>query len=334
MNIKQTRVINDYKGLSYYLAEFRSKLGFSRDFAGKNVHVSTADGLAYNIYFPIIQEEDDANGYSTLVSPFSPDFLNAGLDDWGSINSYRPGEHPPYREIRVGAVVVESESKERSRIRKSVERLWASLIALHPEAVKEDSKDDINACLCSFNQVGDNIVLDVSICAYPDDIHISVNDFLLAKANINNDLTIQYDLLSKAHRYGVLGDFRNALLNYATIIDVTLRQTITHVIKTDGTYDAEAEEAVNNAHGYRDFKRLLALTKTPIFKNAGIDNIMKKRNRVIHEGEHVTLDDINGMLDTIINLLMFYNIPFFIGQVKYDEEELSSWATPLISAYE
>lgn len=314
MKISKIQHTSKYEGKSYYFAEFKNKIGFSKAFSGAKIPFTTEDGIDVNLCFPVAKPQKSDEVRYGLYSPFPFEYLNADLDDWGSINGYYNLEKPPFKEIRVKAIVVECNSENRYSVIPYLEKIISSVIAMHPDVVKDDEIDESDRFIKSFDKVGGQIEINLTSIIYEDTHYVSLSEFQFAISNLKNDLTIQYDLLSKAYRYSAIRDYRNALLSYATIIDCTLKQALYQAFN-NSKFEKEAKNAISKANGYKSFQELMALLKVPIYRNKAIDSLMSLRNKVIHEGVKVSFNDIKDCRPVILEMLDFYKVQFFVNQI-------------------
>ena len=314
MKISKIQHTSEYDGKSYYFAEFKNKIGFSKEFSGAKIPFTTEDGIDVNLCFPVAKPQKTNEVRYGLYSPFPFEYLNADLDEWGSINGYYNLEEPPFREIRVKAIVVECTSGNRYAIMPYLEKIITSVEAMNPDIIKSDEIDSSYGIFKSFDKVGDCVEMNFSVNFHEGTHYVSLLEFQFAISNLKNELTIQYDLLSKAYRYSAVKDYRNALLNYATIVDCTLKQELFQALN-NSKFEKEAKNAIEKAHGYKSFQELMALLKVPIYRNKVIDSLMSLRNKVIHEGVKVYFNDIKDCRSIILDMLNFYGIQFFVNQI-------------------
>ena len=57
MKISKIQHTSKYEGKSYYFAEFKNKIGFSKDFSGAKIPFTTEDGIDVNLCFPVAKPQ-------------------------------------------------------------------------------------------------------------------------------------------------------------------------------------------------------------------------------------------------------------------------------------
>lgn len=304
----------------YFLLEFKRKISFSYEFSGAKIPFSFPDGINISFLFPIaIDTIRDNDSRPKLISPISFDILNAAPESWGSINYMNHSDGMKFHEMRVKSIVIESDSEDRDYLLPNVERLFSSLVKLKPQVEKIEDIINDHEIIDSFNEVGDNIVINLGPSNFaPAEPYLSLDDFGLVLGNFQNEIRIEYDLYYWAQKYNDVGNYRSELLNYATIVDTAIQFTLIEEMKKPSVRNAietYEKKNKNRTKGYFYYKNALSAISYPSFpKETEIDNMMSLRNRVIHSGKGISCEDVKGLANLLYDFMRFYVLTFYYNQ--------------------
>lgn len=313
--------------MNYYIVELNNKISFHFAFVGMKITLPLSDGNVMALIFPTVVKEDvEEFSLYKLRSPYSFQFLNVDISSWGSINHFSNSSFPPFNEARIEAIAVESECSDSGLIKRIVDRFFYYLTIIKAGVIKYDKPKSKEKIVKSIAGAHDNLFIQLSSIINEEEPYITIDDLYFVLSNLDKDISIQYDLLNKAEEFLFTHDYRNALLNYATIVDVTLKQQIFNRITEDISFSKEAKDIVSEANGFRKFIQIMALLKIPIYRDKWIEELMKKRNKIIHEGVSTEGLDLKECRNSIFALLKFYKITFFINQSEAKEHKnLITW---------
>lgn len=304
----------------YFLLEFKRKISFSHEFSGTKIPFTLPDGKNISILFPIaIDTKRDNGSRSELISPISFDILNAKPESWGSINNMNHSDGMKFHEMRVKSIVIESDSEDRDYLLYNVERLFSSLVKLKPQVEKIEHFINDHEIIDTFDEVGNNIIINLGSSDFaPVEPYLSLDDIGLALGNFQNEIRIEYDLNYWAQKYHDVGNYRNELLNYATIVDTAIQFILREEKKKPSVKKIIESYEKKNKHktkGYFYYKNALYAIDYPSFPHEmEIDNMMALRNKAIHSGIRISVDNVNGLADLINNFMRFYVLTFYYNQ--------------------
>lgn len=304
----------------YFLLEFKRKISFSYEFSGAKIPFTFPDGINISFLFPIaIDTVRDNGSRPKLISPISFDILNAAPESWGSVNYMNHSDGMKFHEMRVKSIVIESDSEDRDYLLANVERIFSSLVKLKPQVEKIEYIINDHEIIDSFNEVGDNIVINLGPSNFaPAEPYLTLDDFGIALVNFQNEIRIEYDLYYWAQKYHDVGNYRSELLNYATIVDTAIQYVLLEEKKKPSNKNVlKAYEKKNRykAKGYFYYKNALSSIGYPSFsQESDVDNMMALRNKAIHSGKIICSQDVQGLANLINDFMKFYVLTFYYNQ--------------------
>lgn len=128
--------------------------------------------------------------------------------------------------------------------------------------------------------------------------------------NAGNELSIQYQMLSEIKEYLSKNDYRSCILHASTIVETTLLQQVDTYIDSfsSNVISDFVHQKISGYHSYDFFYRHNIIQK---YNDKNINETMKIRNKVIHEGLKPTREQAENAYNAIIGFLEFYKIPIF-----------------------
>lgn len=304
----------------YYILEFKRKISFSYEFSGAKIPFTLPEGINISFLFPIAVDTIRDNGSRPeLISPISFDVLNVEPSSWGSINCMNHSDGMKFHEMRVHAIVIESDSEDRDYLVSNVERLFSSLVKLKPQVEKVEQVIDDHEIINSFDGAGNNIVINLRPLNFaPEEPYLTLDDFGLVLSNFQNEIRIEYDLYYWAQRYHDVSNYRSELLNYATIVDTAIQHILLEEKKkpfVENKLKVYKKKNDHKAKGYIYHKKALSVIGYPSYpKESCIDSMMVLRNKAIHSGKGITMEDVKGLSGLINDFMGFYVLNFYYNQ--------------------
>lgn len=300
-----------------YLAILKNKILFEEGFHGMEIPFNWNNGSKGCIYFPIQREK--TSELQNPITDYKPGFE---FGDWGNIfpsaKDKEGKEYPPT--MLVGGIVIEFDESNYFKvnsdfIRSFTNNLISKICIVNPLAASNRNTADASNYVAHIVRLDDAFAMDEVINQFTNSIYpITLKQWELICDNINNSPTIQYDLMHKAFNYNIDNDYRNELLCYATIVDITLKQILQKKIESED-FEKEAKDSIKKCSGYQDFLKNMALLKIPIYRSEKIDSLMSMRNKVIHEGVYkgnpITGEHLNGYYFEMLKFLEEYHVNYF-----------------------
>lgn len=150
---------------------------------------------------------------------------------------------------------------------------------------------------------------------FSDDANeLSHKEFLVIYKGLNKGITLQYELLSDIYRCFERNEYREVVLNCATIIEITLKEQIEIYLDKLGTAADIKKYILKSIDGFS--KIFEAMKKFGIstdncgaIKRGAVD----VRNRVIH-GRHIpTTEEVEQAIEDAKLIMKQYNVQLFIN---------------------
>ena len=142
---------------------------------------------------------------------------------------------------------------------------------------------------------------------------LTINEFWGIFRKLSKDISLQYELLADTIQCKIRYEYREAVLNCATIIEKTLKDQIRLYLNLQKTADNITEFILKSADGFD--KILKAMKKFGLSVdncNDIKDRTIFIRNRVIHGGYFPTKEEVERAIEDARLILKQYNVPLFI----------------------
>lgn len=142
---------------------------------------------------------------------------------------------------------------------------------------------------------------------------VTTEEFFYIYRNINREISLQHTLLADTARCLVRGEYREVVLNCATIIEKTLKDDLISHLDKEQTGEDAKNRILKQTNGFNKIlKKLikLELTKDLDYESISIGTI-ELRNRVIHGGYFPTTEETDLAIKDAKLVIQEHNVPIF-----------------------
>ena len=191
---------------------------------------------------------------------------------------------------------------------------------IHPTAVKwsyvneTGYVDPIRFCRNkNLNSNGWNVFVDFDVVFGTKADELSISEFWLIYKKLTSDIALQQELLSDVYRCYRRSEFREAVLNCATIIEKNLKDQIRLYLNLQKTADNITEFILKSADGFDKILKVMKKFGLSVDNCNDIkDRTIFIRNRVIHGGYFPTKEEVERAIEDAKLIMKQYNVPLFI----------------------
>lgn len=242
---------------------------------------------------------------------------------WGKLVCFRGLNNIP--DLRIGALTIDvlSEQYLDANKIKLLENYLGNAVdrAVSVIMLKDESCVFVNKNVSEYANVSNvetayrqenGIIFAGAIKLYVDLKNDKIDHNLLYELcrNAGNELSIQYQMLSEIKEYLSKDDYRSCILHASTIVETTLLQQVDAYI---GSFSSNVisdfvHQKISGYHSYDFFYKHNIIQK---YNDKNINETMKIRNKVIHEGLKPTREQAKTAYNAIFGFLDFYKIPIF-----------------------
>ncbi len=154
----------------------------------------------------------------------------------------------------------------------------------------------------------------IDVKANSPTVELSNKEFWYIYKNITQDLTIQYELMSNVNRCYVRNEYREVILNCATIIEITLKKQISEYLDKICTVENVKKYILYSANAYDKIVNVMKNISIQVdcckrVKESTIDI----RNMVIHAGYFPKKIEAEKAIEDAKLIMKQYNVPLFVG---------------------
>ena len=263
------------------------------------------------------------NGFLELGIPGLMDNYGVDEDDWGKINSFRHIDKPEPVDAWISTVLVRCREKDQPKdvsiqIPEMAKKVVYALQILNPDAIRIPN-DEVPNVICDvktsvrINEDGKPQAM-LKIASVIDDRkgRLSFGEIKTAIQNADKVISAPYEMLGNAQMNISRHDWRAAVLNCATAIEVMIKKKIMAYFDESSVPLELQEHVLKQADGLPKLKDLckslsISLTGLPNVQ----DEIMKIRHRVIHSGYVPTPEEANKAYESARLALESQNAPVF-----------------------
>jgi HEPN domain-containing protein len=309
--------------------EFKHGINIDQSFIGKKIPIKILGFYGFTS-FPIIKS-NEKNG-SELINPNLDNIIGEyKCGDYSS--SFTPSGKPIIRP-RITRVYftlyidedIENINQFYRKIIQEIERLASKFIKcisiIHPSAIRWSytKEEGYIKPIESFSLVNTITNKDEGIAAFLN-IHITspsevmtIDEFFKIYRNINRDISLQYTLLADTKRCLVRGEYREVVLNCATIIEKTLKDQVISYLDQEQTGEKIKRQILKHANG---FSKIQEIMKTFGLPQANNSNIIKThtidiRDKVIHKGNTPSKQQAEQAIRDAKQIIKEYNVSIFV----------------------
>ena len=311
--------MESYKYRSAHFVNLADRYAIDWHLLGRQFSFRYEDSLITIVLPSVIQRL----GFPELGVPGLMERYKVDEDDWGIIKSYVRLDMPETIDAWVSTIFVECFTNNPKRlnagwVEKQAKQIVYALQIINPDAIRIPS-DEVPNVLC---RVKDSLEfkedgapqLCVKIANMIDERRgrLTFHEIKTAIKNANKAVSAPYEMLSNAQTNLSRHDWRAAVLNCATAIEVTVKKKVIVYFETASVPEELREYLLKQADGY---KRLRDLCKSLSISLAGMPNVevevMKVRHKVIHGGHVPTYDEANKAYLCTRQALTALDVPMF-----------------------
>ena len=248
----------------------------------------------------------------------------ADLGEWGQINNYHSLDEPETIVAWISGILVEcfaKDSKTRpssSVVQKNSRKLVHALQVINDDAIRYSTESLPNQ-ICAVKtsvllQEDGKPQAKILIQSIIDDRKqmLSFKDIKLAIRAFDKTVSSPYEMLDNARINLSNHDWRAAVLNCATAIEISLKRLIIEYLDTNTVPEHVKAYVLKQADGYSKlvdcFKKLaIQLNGLPNMK----EQVMDVRNRVIHGGYEPSSQESYQAYNCTKTVLRTLNVPMF-----------------------
>lgn len=142
---------------------------------------------------------------------------------------------------------------------------------------------------------------------------VSIEEFFKIYRNINRLISLQHSLLADTERCLARGEYREVVLNCATIIEKTLKEEIISYLDKEQTGENIKKQILKHANGYNKTRKLLEDFKITIDIDYNIisTGTIDIRNKVIHGGYFPTREEVVQAIKDAKLVIREHNVQIF-----------------------
>lgn len=306
----------------------KHELKVSEVFIGKRFPLSVL-GFKGFVAFPLI-DNDDKYGFKLL----SPQIQ--GLHKRDTCGNYSQTllpngtvqYHPRIARVYFVLNIERNIQEDNEIIRQIIEMLETitskcikCISLIHPSAVhwsytkEEGYIDSIKTyvLLDTTTKIDHGIAGSISINFTVPKEEVTLKEFLYVYRNITKNISLQYELISDVYRCVKRNEYREVILNCATIIEKTFKEQIKAYLNKENTSDIIKEHILKTADGFGKILKVMNKFGIPSYFCAQIKkSTIDIRNKVIHGGYFPSKEEVDQAIKDAILIVNQYNVPIFI----------------------
>ena len=316
------------KYLFHCPCDFKHEIRIDERFMGRRIPVKIYGYKGY-ILFPLIINDED-RGFR-LTNPKID-----GLIGEHECGSYSVSKLPNGKIIRHTKVLrlyillninedITEKYNEQNMLVEEIEKLISKFIKcisiVHPSSIKWSyiNEDSYINLIDTYRIIDTETNKDHGIagCAIFDLGHekneVSITEFFNVCRNINKEISLQHTLLANVKNFYARSEYRETILNCATIIEKTLKEQIAKYLDSVNTVEIVKNQILESADGFR--KILMVMKKFGLMVdncNTIEERTIKVRNRIIHGGYFPTNEQALQAIEDAKLIIAQYNVPIFI----------------------
>ena len=297
-------------------------------FLGKKVPIKLLNKYEGAILFPILRPGD--NTFDLITPRFDQMICQEQCGDVSKdiLPSGKQVLHPKFDRVCIIANIIDIETSDKNQttnfiineIEKYISKYIKCICLIHPLAIgwsyvrEEGYVEPIKSYHAKWLNKGNwGGFISLSILPRMDDNALSTQEFFQIHRNITRNISLQYELLSDVYRCVERKEYREVILNCATIIEKTLKEQIGAYLDKENTTSVIKEHILKSADG---FKKILEVMKKFGIPSDNCGTIKKGtidiRNRVIHGGHFPIREEVEQAIEDAKLIIKQYNIPLFI----------------------
>ena len=308
--------------------DLKHKISIDEHFIGKKMPIKISEYNGY-VSFPI-KSEGEKGGFRLISQKIDGLFGEYDCGNY-SVTRYPDGKiicHPQISRVCICLTIdsdIQEDNKAHRQILEEVEKTSSKFIKcislIHPSSIKWSyaKEEGYIEPIDSYSLVDTGTNEDYGIAAHINVefrgvLHeLTIAEFFQICRNINKDISLQHTLLADVKRYLARCEYREVVLNCATIIEITLKEQIEAYLDKQGTADDIKKYVLKSADGFSKILEIMKKFGIPT-DNCGTikQGTADIRNRVIHGRHFPTKEEADQAIKDAKLIMKQYNVPLFI----------------------
>lgn len=317
------------KYILHFPCDLKHEININAVFIGKKFPINILGYTGY-VLFPIIDSQNEEHDFK-LISPklqgARGEFI-CGKYSKSVFSNDTTQYHPQIARVYIVLNIdcdIHEDYKTLRQIIEEAERVTSKFIKcigiIHPSAIhwsysKEEGYIE-STKIYSFIDTSTNKDYGIagSVTAYlamPEQ-EVTTKEFFYIYRNFTKNISLQYELLSDVYRCIKRNEYREAILNCATIIEKTLKEQIGAYLDKENTTSIITEFILKSADGFDKILKVMKKFGLSVDNCNDIkDRTIFIRNRVIHGGYFPTKEEVERAIEDAKLIMKQYNVPLFI----------------------
>ena len=311
----------EYHYTSAYLIELEERFAIDGWLAGKRISFRFSDSSYITIVVPSIIRNEQ---FFEVGIPNIGDYRMDVVDDWGRIENFGYQERADTLVIWISKVLVLLFEEEPSNgelcrlIQERGQKLIHALQVINPDSIRISSIDVPNhLCrvrFCTWLNTEGGYNLNLSRPTIEDDRtgFLSVSELMRAIRNQGKTISLAYELLDNARINITHNDYRAAVLNCATAIEIPLKRELSLFLDEATTSSCLKDFVLSKADSYSRQKDLCKKFAIPVGAHTDAQRLVFDiRHKVIHGGYRPTYQEATNAFQCTNKVLLSLNVPIF-----------------------
>ena len=308
--------------------DLKHKINVGEYFIGKRIPINI---FGYNGYvlFPVISEEKE-EGFRLKNQKIDGMFGEYDCGNY-SVTTYPNGKivnHPQLSRVCICLDVDSDIQKDYKvfrhmldEIEKTSSKFIKCISIIHPSSIKWSyaKEEGYIEPIDSYSFVDTETNEDHGIAAHINvefrgtGHELTIAEFFQICRNINKEISLQHTLLADVKRCLARCEYREVVLNCATIIEITLKEQIEAYLEKQGTADDIKKYVLKSADGFSKILEIMKKFGIPTDNCSTIkQGTADIRNRVIHGRHFPTKGEADQAIEDAKLIMKQYNVPLFI----------------------
>ena len=308
--------------------DLKHKISIDEHFIGKKMPIKISEYNGY-VLFPI-KSEGEKGGFRLISQKIDGLFGEYDCGNY-SVTTYSDGKiicHPQISRVCICLTIdsdIQEDYKAHRHILEEVEKTSSKFIKcislIHPSSIKWSyaKEEGYIEPIDSYSLVDTGTNEDYGIAAHINVefrgvLHeLSIAEFFQICRNINKDISLQHTLLADVKRCLARCEYREVVLNCATIIEKTLKEQIAKYLDSVNTAEIDKNQILDSADGFKKIYTVMKKFGLVIDNSNAIEErTIKVRNRIIHGGYYPSQDQAMQAIENAKLIMKQYNVPLFI----------------------
>lgn len=308
--------------------DLKHKISIDEHFIGKKMPIKISEYNGY-VLFPI-KSEGEKGGFRLISQKIDGLFGEYDCGNY-SVTTYPDGKiicHPQISSVCICLTIdsdIQEDNKAHRQILEEVEKTSSKFIKcislIHPSSIKWSyaKEEGYIEPIDSYSLVDTGTNEDYGIAAHINVefsrvLHeLTIAEFFQICRNINKDISLQHTLLADVKRCLARCEYREVVLNCATIIEKTLKEQIGAYLDKENTTSIIKEHILKSADGFNKILEVMKKFGIPSDNCGAIKKgTIDIRNRVIHGGLFPTKEEVEQAIEDAKLIIKQYNVPLFI----------------------